>query len=59
MRTKQEATLTSHIFLYGKLLENICHENKGVRKEKGRHWSERAVDLKQKMEEGNPQDELC
>lgn len=41
-----------------KLLEDIYHENEIVSKEKGRHWSHRAIDPRQRWEERSLQDEL-
>lgn len=41
-----------------KLLEDIYHENEIVSKEKGRHWSHRAIDPRQRWEERSPQDKL-
>lgn len=33
--------------LYGKLLEALYHQHERVSKEKGRHWSQKAVDQRQ------------
>lgn len=37
-------------------MEDICHQNEGVSKEKRRHWSQKAVDPMQKRDEEKPQD---